>query len=93
MIRKFEFPTKELADQFIFAHKSEDERKSFIGPMQIAIAWTNENEDHIPLVITDWMVDTDNVDALPEWVQYEVTPTNPLHTIAGREEEYKNNLV
>lgn len=93
MIRKFEFPSKELAEQFIAEHNSETERRDFIGPLRFATAWAEENGENIPTSFTGWMVDTDNVDALPEWVQYEVTPTNPLHTIAGREEEYKNNLA
>lgn len=48
MIRKFEFPTKELAEEFIAEHNSETERRDFIGPMQMATAWIeNENNESI----------------------------------------------
>jgi len=93
MIRKFEFPTKEKALEFIEAHKSEEERRDFIGPMQFATAWEGEGEDSYPTASTGWMVDTDKVQPLPEWQQYEVTPVNPLHQIRGRGQEYSAQQV
>ena len=84
MIRKFEFPSKELAIEFIDAHKSETERRDFIGPMRFVTAWSNDEEPQ-PTAWTGWMVDTDKVTPLPEWLQYEVTPTKPMHIIRGRE--------
>lgn len=92
MIRKFEFPNKELAEQFIATHQSKEERRDFIGPMQIATAWEGEGEERVPSAFTGWMVDTDQVDPLPGWEAYEVTPTKPMHQIIGRELEYKQRI-
>lgn len=90
MIRKFEFTTEELALEFIDAHLSRYERWCFIGPMRFATAWTEDaNGDNTPTNFTGWMVDTDDITPLQNWEQYEVTPTNPIHVIWGRESEYK----
>ena len=77
-LRKFEFSTKELAEQFISAHQSETERRDFIGPMKFATA---HDEEGNVTASTNWLVDCIDVVPLEEWTQYEVTPQNPLHRI------------